>query len=55
MIFYWLKCLFEPACWKFKSNILYLWSLQKELMEKLYEDDNIKADCKMSEEYTRQL
>ena len=46
-----MKCIFEPACWKFKGNILYLWSLWKALMEKLYEDENMKADCKVMEEY----
>ena len=52
MIIYWLKCPFEPACCKFKGDILYLWSLYKEIMENLYEDETIKADCKATEEYT---
>ena len=41
MIIYWLKCIFGPACYIFKNNILYLWSLWKELMETLYEGKDI--------------
>ena len=51
MIFYWLICIFELACCKFKINIVYVWSPWKELMEKVYEDKNMKADYKMMEEY----
>ena len=32
---------------QFKNNILYLWSPQKELKEKLYDDKNIRADFKV--------
>ena len=47
MIIYKLKCTFEPVCCKFKNSILYLWSPWKKLIEMLYEDKDIKMDCKV--------
>ena len=49
MIIYWFKYIFEPACCRFRSNILYLWIPWKELTEILYENNSIVGDFKVME------
>ena len=45
VIIYWYKHIFELVCCKAPQNIHYLWSLWKELIEKLYKNKKINADC----------